>query len=69
MPHNEMQSKRHWRFCFWVLLWYVGKLELNDERTVAPAAVKDVVAEVKKETKTSMTVKLHWGVDAEAKTS
>ena len=47
---------------------YVGKLELNDERTVAPAAVKDVVAEVKKETKTSMTVKLHWGVDAEAKT-
>ena len=47
---------------------YVGKLELNDESTVAPAAVKNVVAEVKKETKASMTVKLHWGVDAEAKT-
>ena len=47
---------------------YVGKIELNDESTVAPAAVKDVVAEVRQETKTSMTVKLHWGVDAEAKT-
>ena len=47
---------------------YVGKLELNDESTVAPAAVKDVVAEVKKETKGSMTVKLHWGVDAKAVT-
>ncbi len=47
---------------------YVGKIELNDESTVAPAAVKDVVAEVRQETKTSMTIKLHWGVDAEAKT-
>ena len=47
---------------------YVGKLELNDESTVAPAAVKDVVAEVKKETKASMTVKLHWGVEATAVT-
>ena len=47
---------------------YVGKLELNDANTVAPAAVKDVVAEVKKETKASMTVKLHWGVDATAVT-
>ena len=47
---------------------YVGKLELNDESTVAPAAVKDVVAEVKKETKGTMTVKLHWGVDAKAVT-
>ena len=46
---------------------YVGKLELNDESTITPANVKDVVAEVKKETKTSMTVKLHWDVDATAK--
>ena len=46
---------------------YVGKLELNDESTITPANVKDVVAEVKKETKTSMTVKLHWNVDATAK--
>ena len=46
---------------------YVGKLELNDESTTTPANVKDVVAEVKKETKTSMTVKLHWDVEATAK--
>ena len=45
---------------------YVGKLELNDESTVAPANVKDVIAEVKRETKSSMTVKLHWGVEATA---
>lgn len=47
---------------------YVGKLEINDENWVAPAAVKDLVAEVKNETKNSMSLKLHWGVEAEAKT-
>ena len=47
---------------------YVGKLEINDENWVAPAAVKDLVAEVKNETKNSMNLKLHWGVDAVAKT-
>ena len=47
---------------------YVGKLEINDENWVAPAAVKDLVAEVKNETKSSMSLKLHWGVDAAAKT-
>lgn len=47
---------------------YVGKLELNDESTVTPATVKDVVAEVKKETKSSMAIKLHWNVEATAKT-
>ena len=47
---------------------YVGKLEINDENWVAPAAVKDLVAEVKNETKNSMNLKLHWGVEAEAKT-
>ncbi|MBO5922136.1 MAG: endo-beta-N-acetylglucosaminidase [Bacteroidaceae bacterium] len=48
---------------------YVGKLELNDNSpAVAPAEVKDVVAEVKKETKGSMTIKLHWDVDAQAVT-
>lgn len=47
---------------------YVGKLELNDESTVTPANVKDVVAEVKKETKSSMAIKLHWNVEATAKT-
>ena len=45
---------------------YVGKLELNDESTTTPANVKDLVAEVKRETKSSMTVKLHWNVDATA---
>ena len=47
---------------------YVGKLELNDNNTVTPAGVKDVIAEVKQETKSSMAVKLHWGVNATAGT-
>lgn len=47
---------------------YVGKLEINDENTVTPANVKDLVAEVKNETKESMDLKLHWNVDATAKT-
>lgn len=47
---------------------YVGKLEINDENRVDPAAVKDLVAEVKNETKSSMNLKLHWGVNATAKT-
>ncbi len=47
---------------------YVGKLEINDESIVAPANVKDLVAEVKAETKTSMSLKLHWNVEATAKT-
>lgn len=46
---------------------YVGKLELNDETRITPAEVKDLVAEVKKETKSSMLLKLHWNVDAVAK--
>lgn len=47
---------------------YVGKLEINDDVWVDPAAVKDLVAEVKNETKTSMNLKLHWNVEAQAKT-
>ena len=47
---------------------YVGKLELNDETTTAPANVKDLVAEVKNETKSTMNLKLHWNVDATANT-
>ncbi len=46
---------------------YVGKLELQDETTITPANVENLVAEVKKETKSSMAVKLYWGVDAVAK--
>ena len=45
---------------------YVGKLELNDESTITPSNVRNVIAEVKKETKSSMTVKLHWDVEATA---
>ncbi len=47
---------------------YVGKLEINDNRTVTPANVKDLIAEVKNETKSTMHLKLHWNVDATAKT-
>ena len=47
---------------------YVGKLEINDNNWSAPANVKDVVAEVKQETKSSMGIKLYWNVDATAKT-
>lgn len=44
----------------------VGKLEINDNSVVAPASVKDVVVEVKEETKGSMSMKLHWDVEAQA---
>ena len=46
---------------------YVGKLEINDDVKVAPANVKDVNVEVKEETKTSLTAKIYWNVDAQAK--
>ena len=45
---------------------YVGKLEINDDSKAIPAEVKDLVVEVKNETKTSMSAKLHWNVAAEA---
>lgn len=47
---------------------YVGKLELNDNSTVTPAELNNLWVEVKKETKSSMTMKLHWDVNATAKT-
>ena len=48
---------------------YVGKLEINDySAAVAPATIKDVIAEVKNEYKNKMTVKLHWDVNATAVT-
>lgn len=44
---------------------YVGKLQLDDElKGVKPAPVKDLVAEVKEETKQSMSLKLNWQVEA-----
>ncbi len=42
---------------------YVGELQLNDEATLQPAAIRDVVAEVKRETTTGMSVKLYWTLD------
>ena len=45
---------------------YVGKLEINDNSVVTPAEVKDLIAEVKMETKESMSLKLHWDVNAQA---
>lgn len=46
---------------------YVGKLEVNDDVKATPADIKDLQVEVKKETKESLTAKLYWGVNAEAK--
>ena len=46
---------------------FVGKLEINDDSKVIPSEVKDLVVEVKNETKTSMSAKLHWDVAAEAR--
>ena len=43
---------------------YVGKLEINDDIKANPALVKDLVAEVKEETKTSLSLRLNWNVDA-----
>ena len=45
---------------------YVGKLEISDDFKVAPAGVKDLVAEVKAETKQTMSLKLNWQVSATA---
>lgn len=41
----------------------VGKLELNDDVTAAPANVKDLTVQVKEETKNSLSVKAVWGID------
>ena len=44
---------------------YVGELQINDAATVRPAEVKDLMAEVKKETTTRLSVKLNWSLDRE----
>lgn len=47
----------------------VGKIELNDDFTVAPAPIKTIVsAETVAETQDDITVKLHWTVDANVDT-
>lgn len=45
---------------------YVGELQVNDAVKTNPALVKDLNVEVKEETKTSMSAKLFWNVDAKA---
>lgn len=45
---------------------YVGKLQIDDNFKATPAAVKDLVAEVKEETQKSMSLKLTWSVDKQA---
>lgn len=48
---------------------YVGELQLNDDQKVTPAKVKDLTVEVKEETKTSLSAKLTWALDAEGKSA
>ncbi|HEY9551126.1 MAG TPA: endo-beta-N-acetylglucosaminidase, partial [Prevotella sp.] len=43
---------------------YVGRLEINDNHTVAPSEVKNFNVEVKEETKTTLSLKMYWDVDA-----
>lgn len=45
----------------------VGKLELSDDARLLPAGVKDLLVDVKEETQVSLSVKLAWGVEAQAK--
>lgn len=45
---------------------YVGKLEISDSYTATSAGVKDLVAEVKEETKGSMSLKLNWKINGTA---
>lgn len=45
---------------------YVGKLEVNDGVKATPAGVEDVTVEVKEETKSSMSAKIFWNVNATA---
>ncbi len=42
----------------------VGELQLNDDNRATPAAVTGLMAEVKRETTMTMSVKLSWALDA-----
>ncbi len=46
----------------------VGELSLNDDSRVAPAAIKNLVVDVKEEAQVSMSFKLRWDVEASAQT-
>ncbi|MBR1652688.1 MAG: T9SS type A sorting domain-containing protein [Alloprevotella sp.] len=43
----------------------VGELQINDDVKTVPAAIKDLTAEVKRETTKMFSVKLNWNLDAE----
>lgn len=45
---------------------YVGKLEVNDDNRATPASISGLNAEVKQETKTSLSAKLWWNTTATA---
>lgn len=45
---------------------YVGKLEINDDVKATPASITGLNAEVKQETKTSLSAKLWWSTTATA---
>jgi len=42
---------------------FLGEIQLNDEVKTTPAAVRDLLAEVREETSASMSVKLSWSLD------
>ncbi|MBQ9286614.1 MAG: endo-beta-N-acetylglucosaminidase [Bacteroidaceae bacterium] len=42
---------------------FVGELQLNDDVKAEPAPIKEIMAEVKKETTTKLSVKLTWSLD------
>lgn len=45
---------------------YVGKLEINDDIVATPASITNLNAEVKEETKSSLSAKLWWNTTASA---
>lgn len=47
----------------------VGEIQLNDDVKAVPAPIKDVTAEVKRETSTMFSVKLIWSLDADVPAS
>lgn len=44
----------------------IGKILIKDNQTVQPASLNKLVAEVKQETKNSLSLKLHWNVNQKA---
>lgn len=42
---------------------FLGEIQINDDAKAQPAAIKDIMAEVKEETSSSMSVKLYWNLD------